>query len=110
MYYVYEHDNYLLSILLGVEVVTPVGRIATHAILLQVSPDLPARAQLLNMKQFNGKYGCLYCENPGSTIPGAPLHRFWPPERSCILRSNSSLMDNAREAVATGQAVSIHLH
>ncbi|PAA82821.1 hypothetical protein BOX15_Mlig010160g8, partial [Macrostomum lignano] len=30
--------------------------------------DLPALASILNHKQFNGEFGCLYCENPGSTV------------------------------------------
>ena len=27
--------------------------------------DLPARASFLNIKQFNGYYGCLNCFHPG---------------------------------------------
>ena len=33
--------------------------------LLMCSVDLPARALVLNMKQFNGRYGCCYCEDKG---------------------------------------------
>lgn len=27
--------------------------------------DLPAQASILNVKQYNGEFGCLYCLNPG---------------------------------------------
>lgn len=30
--------------------------------------DLPAKAQMLNMKQFNGYYSCGYCHHPGTTV------------------------------------------
>ena len=30
--------------------------------------DAPARAMVLNFKQFNGKYGCSYCLHPGEVI------------------------------------------
>eukprot|EP00734_Pompholyxophrys_sp_LG126_P000265 Pompholyxophrys_sp_v1_NODE_78_length_2321_cov_1.577670.p2 type:complete len:182 gc:universal NODE_78_length_2321_cov_1.577670:1829-1284(-) len=32
---------------------------------INVSADLPARAALLNMHQFNGEYGCMTCLAPG---------------------------------------------
>ena len=31
--------------------------------------DLPAKAVVLNAKQFNGKNGCSVCENPGYHLP-----------------------------------------
>ena len=30
--------------------------------------DLPARAMVRNSMQFNGEYGCTYCEQPGDVI------------------------------------------
>ena len=41
--------------------------------------DLPARAVVLNTIQFNGWYGCNYCEQPGrslSTSKGGHVHIF----------------------------------
>lgn len=32
------------------------------------SGDLPARAAVQNMIQFNGFYGCSFCEQPGETV------------------------------------------
>ena len=31
-----------------------------------VGADLPAKALLLNMKQFNGEFGCSHCRHPGT--------------------------------------------
>ena len=30
--------------------------------------DLPAVASIINHKQYNGEFGCHYCEHPGRTI------------------------------------------
>ena len=30
--------------------------------------DLPAKAALLNVMQFNGEYGCSTCKHPGCTV------------------------------------------
>lgn len=86
---------------------TPNGTLRSHAMLLQISADLPARALVLNMKQFNGQYGCIFCENPGSTPPGNPLHRFWTPDHSAAIRSHDSFLENAKAAANSGEAVSI---
>jgi hypothetical protein len=38
--------------------------------------DLPAKAAVLNIKQFNGEFGCLACDHPGeSRGPGV---RYYP--------------------------------
>ena len=51
---------------------TPAGVMVARGILLACSVDLPARAMISNMKQWNGANGCLYCEEEGSTI-GTPV-------------------------------------
>lgn len=53
-------SNLLLYTLAGVPVQTPKGGTVARVVLLHLSVDLPARALVLNMKQFNGKYGCSY--------------------------------------------------
>lgn len=85
---------------------TPSGDVICRAILLHVSADLPARAKIANMKQFNGAYGCLFGENPGSTLPHNPLHRFWPDVPSAPQRTHVSVLNNARDAISSGDAVS----
>ena len=73
--------------------------------LLLCSVDLPARALITNMKQWNGINGCLYCEDRGVTIGGDHLHRYWPYQPSSTSRSRASLLSNAEMAVITGNAV-----
>lgn len=84
------------------------------AILLLCSVDLPARAIVTNMKQWNGLHGCLYCEDQGVILGTDHLHRFWPQQNSSILRSRSSLLRNAEMAARTGTAVCemciVHAH
>ena len=55
------------------------GRITLRTTLLMCSVDLPARCLCANMKQFNGKHGCIYCENPGTARPSCPSVRDWLP-------------------------------
>lgn len=76
-----------------------------RAILLSCSADLPARAMLLNMKQWNGRHGCLYCNHEGVTLGTDHLHRYWPPKDSQV-RTHSSLMADAEAATKSGSPVS----
>ena len=86
--------------------VTPEGEKIVRCILLMSAVDLPARALLLNMKQYNGSYGCSFCYNEGKTKRNAPLHRFWPPSLSTpVLRTNQSIRDNAMQATVTNDPV-----
>jgi len=36
--------------------------------------DLPAKASVLNVKQFNGEFGCITCDHPGE---GSKEARKW---------------------------------
>jgi len=40
--------------------------------------DLPARAASLNMKQFNGRFGCTLCYHPGCKLNEESLVRIYP--------------------------------
>jgi hypothetical protein len=59
-------NNIGLQISKAVHVTVQTGLMQAHAILLNCSVDLPARAALANMKQWNGCHGCLYCKDKGS--------------------------------------------
>ncbi len=51
----------------------------TRAILLSGVFDLPARAMVLNSKQFNGEYGCSTCLEPGvqtKNLKGNDVHTY----------------------------------
>ena len=94
----------VMWVFLGLSVTTADGVVRNMCcMLLLTSVDLPARALVLNMKQFNGRYGGCFCYDEGSTSTGDALHRFWPPRSvSPDLRTHQSLLDNAREATNTG--------
>ena len=88
----------------GIPVNTPLGPRQLHCAMLLCCVDLPARALVLNMKQYNGKFGCSFCEDEGKTLPNYPLHRFWL-YNPASARSHQSLLCNARNARRTGEAV-----
>ena len=56
--------SYVSLLALGVSVSTPDGEKVGRAILLQASLNLPARAIVLNMKQHNGRFACIYTHSP----------------------------------------------
>ena len=87
---------------------TPSGDMLARAILLACSVDLPARAMLVNMKQWNGLHGCLYCENEGVTLGTDHLHRYWIPKDSQV-RTHNYLLHHVEAATITGSAVSLPL-
>ena len=50
----------------GIPIVLPdKSKADCHAILLCTTCDLPARAMILNMVNFNGFYSCCFCLQPG---------------------------------------------
>lgn len=82
------------------------GDITVRAALVVCSCDLPARALIMNMLQYNGKHGCHLCEDSGDTAPGKPLHRYWPWKPSSTPRTHQSLIINAKDATIDGVTVS----
>ena len=40
--------------------------------------DFPARAAGQNVMQFNGAYGCSFCEHPGTCVTGQGHNRIYP--------------------------------
>ena len=85
---------------------TPNGVMVSHSLLLAVSVDLPARALVLNTKQYNGKWGCCYCEYEGVQHPNAPMVRYWPPpEEVPQTRTHKSLIVNAAKAASSDPQV-----
>lgn len=88
------------------EVNTPDGVMTSRVLLLLCSVDLPAQAPLRNAKQYNGAYGCAYCEDEGTPRPENRMIRNWPMKvPSCKLRTHTSILDNTKEALATKTTV-----
>ena len=92
---------------IGITVKAPCGEVTSKARLLLSSFDLPARASVLNMKLFNGKFACAYCEDEGVPRASSHLHRNWPYEALSHQRTHSSFISNALEAVRNKDAVSM---
>ena len=89
----------------GIQVNSPVGAVTAHAMLIQCSAELIARASIVNMKNFNGQYGCLYCLSPGKTTATDHLHRFWPHDPSGHLRTTASFKEDGMQALLSGKTV-----
>ena len=77
--------------------------------------DLPARASALNVMQYNGQYGCNFCEQPGTSIrteKGGHVLTFpyqndspkGPP------RTHKTQIDYARKATEERSVVSININ
>ena len=99
-------DGNIYPLLIGVAVQSPIGPQIARAILIMGSFDLPARAIVMNTKQWNGQYGCLYCEDKGTTVGSDHLHRYWPDEGPSVERTHTSLLKNAEDAASV---VSIYI-
>ncbi len=84
-------------------------RMTAHVICCCV--DLPAKALVQNCIQYNGAYGCGYCEQPGEstrTDSGGTIRTF-PYEASnekSTPRTSLSTLNYAREALKTQSSVS----
>ncbi|CAG2186711.1 unnamed protein product [Mytilus edulis] len=87
----------------GLTVTTSNGSVVlVRAKLMLVSVDLPARALVLNMKQFNGKYGCSICLDEGESPAGQPMLRFYPYKDTSTPRTHQSMLTDARKVVMEG--------
>lgn len=85
---------------IGFDVSTPDGTKHIRAAMVVMSCDLPARAIVLNMKQFNGRHGCHLCEDPGENEAHLPMLRWWPYNSAATLRTKKSLLENSLQAVS----------
>ena len=64
-----EELHYMLLILhIGVAVSVKNVEVICRARLLYALCDLPAKAALFNIIQFNGQYGCPSCNHPGEQV------------------------------------------
>lgn len=62
-----------------------------------VVPHLPAKALLLNIKQYNGKFGCITCKHPGRYSHSARqirarLYEYWPSGTVAIREAHETRM------------------
>lgn len=88
--------------MIGVSIKVPGGMKTLRAVLLNGVFDLVAKAPIVNMTQFNGKYGCLVCTHPGSTLSRGCrvyLPDIDPPP---VARTHEHVLIAAQKAVQSG--------
>ena len=83
-----------MCVYIGFPVDTPHGPVIAKAMLLMCTLDLPAKAIVMNMKQFNGQHGCTYCEDEGVPRRSRHLHRNWPYNTNSITRTHNGMLQN----------------
>lgn len=86
----------------GTTIETSDGRKTLKCKLLLCVFDLPARAMVVNMKQFNGYYGCLMCLDKGMHINNRHLYL---PTESHIKRTMAMMKQYAAQALVKGISV-----
>lgn len=82
----------------GITIQTPIGRKCLRAKLLCCVFDLPARAMALNLIQWNGHYGCTYCEDEGTQKSHV---RLYLPDDEHNSRSEKDILKYAEKASIT---------
>ena len=87
----------------GTTMLTPAGIKTIRAKLLTGIFDLVAKAPLLNMKQFNGKYGCSSCTHPGTRLSNNS--RIYLPAIKADPRTHQTIMAAAKTADTLGTPV-----
>ncbi|MCH9716718.1 MAG: hypothetical protein K0U52_06490, partial [Gammaproteobacteria bacterium] len=81
----------------GVEVYVGGRQVLLKAKLLSAVFDLPARSAVLNMKQYNGEYGCTCCLSKGKAIGGS---RIYLPQEMAPMRSHAQTVSLAEDVIA----------
>ena len=88
---------------LGLTINTSLGSVTIRAKLVMGIFDLPAKAPVLSMKQFNGEYGCSVCLHPGKRLPNNA--RVYSPNSVYPERSHVQMIATALEAERTHSCI-----
>ena len=95
----------------GIEVpCSPDGDITVRCMLFVATADLPARAALMNMKQFNGKYACHLCKAEGTAYGQHNIHRCWPYYQNPEKRTHQDQIKFAKRATQKQAVVGVKGH
>ena len=95
------------GVLEGIVVNTPAGEMTARGKLPIFAADFPARALVLNMKQYNGKFGCAHCEDAGQPRVTSHLHQNWLYSALSITRTHDKILKNVHDALESREAVSL---
>lgn len=74
------------------------GDITVRCMLFVATADLPARAALMNMKQFNGKCAYHLCKSEGTAYGQHNIHRCWPFKQNHEKRTHEDQINFAIKA------------
>ena len=85
----------------GIEINIGSSKKIVRAELVAAVFDLPARSAVLNMKQYNGEYGCTCCTSIGKRLGGS---RIYLPNGKAPLRTHSETQSLANRALHEGNA------
>lgn len=95
----------------GIEVTsTPAGNIHVYCMLFVASADLPARADLMNMKRFNGICACHLCKSTGMGYGPNNIHRAWPYDGDIDKRTHTEQIDYASKATQLQAVMGVKGH
>ncbi|KAJ8038200.1 hypothetical protein HOLleu_15545 [Holothuria leucospilota] len=91
----------------GVDVILPDGETKkVRGFLLCGTCDLPAKALVLNMTQFNGKHGCARCLQSGQSIPtGRGTTWVYPFEINPRMRNHKEFVTDGKKAAEDGKTM-----
>lgn len=82
-------------------------QICCRAMMVVATMDLPARAAVLHMTQYNGEYSCIFCMDSGQVVKSGKGHcRSFPYKSEPIsLRTNEDVIQNGKQAQQTNKRV-----
>lgn len=86
------------------------GDITVRCMLFVATVDLPARAALMNMKQYNGKCACHLCKTEGTSYGQHNLHRCWPYEENHEKRTHQDQIYFATKATQKQPVMGVKGH
>ena len=87
---------------IGVSVNSPEGVSTVRIKLLFGIFDMIAKAAVLNVKQFNGSYGCPTCLHPGVRIRN---NQTYPPSTTYQMRTLTGIQSDIAEGKRTGEVI-----
>ena len=86
------------------------GNINVRCMLFVTTADLPARADLMNMKRFNGKCACHLCKSEGRGYGPNNIHRCWPFQQNLEKRTHEDQLTYASKATPRNAVMGVKGH
>lgn len=78
--------------------------------LFVMTADLPAHADLMNMKRFNGKCACHLCKSEGRGYGPNNIHRCWPLQQNLEKRTHEDQLTYASKATTRNAVMGVKGH